>query len=840
MKKLTIDQALQQGIEAHKAGRVQEADRLYTAILKAQPKHPDANHNMGILAVGVSKVEQALPFFKTALEANPATAQFWLSYIDTMIKLERLADAKAMLDQAKSKGAKGDGFDQLEKRLRRAGQGPLEANQISSEPQPKQSNILDTLKLDQALKMAKTNAKKGDLEEAKRIYQDILVKFPKNKQAGDGLKGLTGKTVGRASKVQSAPKKELQLLINLHSQGRLKQALQQTETLVQKFPYSAELFNIQGVVFEALGQLDQSIEAYNKALVIKSNYAAAYLNMGNSLRKKRQLEEAVQAYEKALRIRPKFGLAHFNMGITFHEQGRHQEAILAYNEALTITPNDAEIYYSIGISLQEQGEIPKAIEAYTKALAIKPEYDYVRSKKLHQQAHICDWDGIKKDRHLLPTLGTSDSFVSPFSLLALEDSSEHHFLRSKRYMRANHQTVYQQPRGRDGLINNSSKLGDQYKTSSKSNRIKVGYFSPIFHQNPVSILSARVFELHNIEKFEIFIFCYGKILNDQYTDRLKSTGANIIDVSEMCDISIANLAKATGIDIAIDFNGFMKGQRIGILAHRPAPVQINYLAYPGTTGADFIDYIIADDIIIPASEQRHYSEKIICLPDCYMPQDNTRKISQKKMTRPDCGLPKNGFIFCCFNNSSKVSSHEFDIWMRLLAKVDDSVLWLLKTNQWAEESLKEEARKRFIEPSRLVFAQKLPVEEHLRRLQLADLYLDTFNFNAHTAASDALWACVPLITKTGNSFSARVASSLLSSIELPELITTTPEEYEALALTLATDSDKYDDIRKKLNEKKKSAPLFDSQLYTENLEKAYTQAYQRCHGNLPPIDFTVQ
>ena len=247
MTELTIHQALQQGVEAHKTGRVQEADRLYTAILKAQPKHPDANHNMGVLAVGIGKVEQALPFFKTALEANPGTAQFWLSHIDALIKLDKLAEAKAVFDQAKSKGAKGDGFDKLEQRLNDAGQEPLAASNLAAEPQPKQPNILDSLKLDQAIKLAKKKAKDGDTGEAKRIYQDILVKFPKNKRAGDGLKGLTGKTVGKASKVQDPPKAELQSLIDLYSQGQLQQALTQAYTLVQQFPRSPAPVHASGV-----------------------------------------------------------------------------------------------------------------------------------------------------------------------------------------------------------------------------------------------------------------------------------------------------------------------------------------------------------------------------------------------------------------------------------------------------------------------------------------------------------------------------------------------------------------------------------------------------------------
>ena len=374
MTELTIDQALQQAIESHKAGQVQEADRLYTAILKAQPKHPDANHNMGVLAVSVGKVEQALPFFKTALEANPAKAQFWLSYIDALIKLGELAKAKAILDQAKSKGAKGDGFDKLEQRLNEIGEEHVVASKITAEVPPRRLNILDGVKLDQALKLAKKRAKEGSLEEAKRIYRDILTKFPKNKRARDGLKGLTGRTAGKASKVQNPPQDQLQVLNNLYSQGQLQQALKQAGILVQQFPQSAILFNIQGAVLKGLGQLDASVEAYNKALAIKPDYAEARYNMGNALKDLGKLEEAIKAYTKVLSIQPDNAEAYNNMGNALREQDKLEEAIEAYNKVLAMKPHYAETCCNIGVVLQKQGKLEEAVQAYIKALAIQPDY----------------------------------------------------------------------------------------------------------------------------------------------------------------------------------------------------------------------------------------------------------------------------------------------------------------------------------------------------------------------------------------------------------------------------------------------------------------------------------
>ncbi|MDC0929499.1 tetratricopeptide repeat protein [Planktomarina temperata] len=374
MAELTIDQALQQGIEAHKAGQLQDADRLYTAILKAQPKHPDANHNMGVLAVGVGKVEQALPFFRAALEANPATAQFWLSYIDALIKLEQLADATAVLDQARNKGAKGDGFDALEQRLQETDQDPVEVSQVATEPTPKKPNILDSLKLDQAISLAKRKKKDGDLEDAMRIYHDILAKFPNNKRASDGIKGLEGSPVGKTSKVQDPTQDQLQTLLYLYSRGQLQQALKQATALLLQFPSSSVLYNICGAANKGLGQLDASVEAYNNALTIKPDFADAYNNMGVTLKEQGKLEKAIEAYNKALSIKPDHTDAHYNMGVALKEQGELEKAIEAFGKTLAIKPNNTDAHYNMGNVLKEQGKLEEAIEAYNKVLAIKPDY----------------------------------------------------------------------------------------------------------------------------------------------------------------------------------------------------------------------------------------------------------------------------------------------------------------------------------------------------------------------------------------------------------------------------------------------------------------------------------
>ena len=369
-----VDDLYQQGLKLHGSGKVELACQVYTLVLNAHPEHSMANHSLGVLCVDIGKVQEALPFFEAALEANADVAQFWVSYIDALINVERIADAHAVFGQAKSNGAKGEGFDKLEQRLTNAREEPLTANSTGlEEKQPKHSNILDSLKLDQAINLAKKRVQEGATEEAKRIFQDILTKSPKNKRAGDGLKALASRSAGDASKIQDPPRGQLQALINLYSQSQLQEALKEAESLIQSFPQSAILFNVQGAVFKDLGRLDQSIEAYNKALATKPDYAEAYNNMGNTFKEQGKLEEAIEAYNKAIIIKPDNTDAYNNMGNAMKEQGKLEEAIGAYNKALDIKPDNAKAYYNMGLSLQEQGKLEEAIEAYKKSLAIKPD-----------------------------------------------------------------------------------------------------------------------------------------------------------------------------------------------------------------------------------------------------------------------------------------------------------------------------------------------------------------------------------------------------------------------------------------------------------------------------------
>ena len=299
------------------------------------------------------------------------------------------------------------------------------------------------------------------------------------------------------------------------------------------------------------------------------------------------------------------------------------------------------------------------------------------------------------------------------------------------------------------------------------------------------------------------------------------------DVRDMKDEGIAELARSEGIDIAVDLTGYTRNTRSGILAYRAAPIQVSYLGYPGSMGADFIDYLIADSTLIPEESQKFYSEKIVYMPDCYQVSNNSRPQPATDVTRAELGLPEAGFVFCCFNNNYKITPREFDIWMRLLDQVEDSVLWLRRSNQWAEENLKKEAQARGIDPDRVIFADMCGYSEYLARLTKADLFLDTFNYNAGAVANDALWCGLPVLTHQGQSYVARMVSSLLTAIDMPELIATTEADYEQLALDLATNPKKLKSLKAKLARNKDNTPLFNTEQFTSNLETAYTEMYNR-------------
>ena len=597
----------------------------------------------------------------------------------------------------------------------------------------------------------------------------------------------------------------------LKKQNKINEALEKYFKCLSIKPDYSEAYNNIAIIFKEQKKYEEAILYYNKAIALKPNYDAAISNLGELFLKKNELEKAIEYLNKAISINPNLSEAYNNLGNVFYKKGEYGKAINFYNKALSINPISHQFNDNIGDAFKKKGNLFKAIKYYEKVLSIMPNLERVRAKKLHLQASISDWKLIKQDSIFFDKLGATNQSITPFSLLSLEDSPKRHKKRSVIYSK---NKFLQKP------------LPFDFKIREIDEPIRIGYFSSDFKEHPVAYLIAKVIEKHNKGQFQVYGYSIRETEKDSLYKRLVKSFDVFKDLSHLSDKEAALLARKDGIDIAIDLNGYTQNSRTGIFAYRIAPIQINYLGYPGTLGTDFMDYIIADNNLIPETSQDFYSEKPIYLPNTYMPTDNTREISNKTITRKEMLLPEDSFVFCCFNNNYKITSDEFDIWMRLLGKVKGSVLWLRKSNEWSEANFRLEAKKRNIGSSKIIFAERMPTEEHLARYKLADLFVDTFNFNAHTTACEALWAGLPVVTKIGNGFAARVAGSLLHVIDCPELITKTKEEYEALILELATNSEKLSKIKEKVLSNRMSKPLFNTELYTENLENGYKRAYQ--------------
>lgn len=610
----------------------------------------------------------------------------------------------------------------------------------------------------------------------------------------------------------------------LQGMGRGEEAVAGYRRAIEIKPdYANAHFNL-GNALKKLGRVKQAAAAFERTLAIKPDHVLAHNNLGNAFRDLGRPGDAGACFKRALQIQPGYADAHSNLGNVLLDLGRPQEAVASYERALASNPNHLDAYIGMGHAVRKLQYLDRAIANYEQALRIRPDHDLIRAEKLYLQAHVCDWEAIAAEGALIARLGIDRGSITPFSLLALEDAPNRHRQRSEKYARDKWR--------RAGLARIA-------RPTVRPERLRIGYFSADFHNHATMYLMARLFELHDRERFSIHAFSYGAEKNDEMQQRVKEAADAFHDVRALNDRQVAELARREGIDIAIDLKSHTTGSRLDIFAWGAAPIQISYLGYPGTSGAPFIDYVIADRITVPAGQQAHYSEQIIYLPDSYQVNDDTRRISDRAMTRSELGLPETGFVFCCFNDSYKITPTEFDIWMRLLDRVEGSVLWLLKTNDAAESNLREEAARRGIDVARLIFADRAPQDEHLARHRLADLFLDTFAYNAHTTASDALWAGLPVLTMPGQGFPARVGASLLKAVGLPDLVAASAEDYESQALELAIDADRLFSIRNRLSQNRTVMPLFDSERFARHIEDAYQQAYQRWFDALAPATIEI-
>ena len=589
-------------------------------------------------------------------------------------------------------------------------------------------------------------------------------------------------------------------------------------------PNLVEALSNRGALFAQLRRDDEALSDFEKALAINASDPAAWSNVGNTLGKLGRHEEALAYYERALQMQPDSANAYINKGDALSLLKRYDEAIACYGSAILLAPDDVESWCKKGNILNEIKRHDEALACYERAIQIAPERDFLYEDRLSTKMSISDWtDFDAQIAEIASRIEGGKKAAIPFSVLNFNDSPA--LQRKAAVIHA-------------GNFPADPSLGAIAKYTQKD-RIRIGYFSKDFHNHATSFLAAGLFERHDRSRFEVIAFSFGPEKNDEMRARLLSAFDKFIDVRDNSDVEIARLAREMEVDIAVDLQGYQTEHRTGIFACRAAPVQVNYLAYPGTMGAEYIDYIVADRVLIPPESRQYYAEKIAYLPHSYQVNDRQRAISGRPFTRAEFGLPQSGFVFCCFNHGYKITRETFDDWMRILREVTGSVLWLLEANPIAVRNLRQEAENRGVSADRLIFARFMTLPEHLARHRLADLFLDTLPYNAHTTASDALWAGLPVLTCAGDSFASRVAASLLNAIRLPELIARSREDYVQLAIDFARHPERLAEIKQRLADHRLTTPLFDTQLFTTHLEAAYTAMIERYQADLPPDHLSV-
>jgi predicted O-linked N-acetylglucosamine transferase (SPINDLY family) len=641
--------------------------------------------------------------------------------------------------------------------------------------------------------------------------------------------------------------------------GRFDEAVSCLSQLIVRMPHDPEGFYNRGTVLLAQKKAAEALNDFQKALALKPDHVLALCNQATALAQLARHDEAVAIAQRALGVDARCLAAHRVLTQIFNEMQKWDDAQRHAEIAVSLAPNDPEAQLALGDVLRARGAFAQAITHYDAAILARPTHgpsfvvradahrqlknwgqaaaDYKHAAALQPYAHfavgfavhtlgqICAWDEAKA---LLPVLNQGlqqgAEASTPLTLLAY-DASPHEQLRCANIMAQHYMAAVR------------ARVSQPVPQST--DKIRIGYFSPDFYAHPVGHLIVGALEAHDRTRFEIVGLRYGGARNDDVATRIDAALDRVVSLDGLSDSAAVALARSLSLDIAVDVAGYTGAARSGLFAHGVAPVQVNYLGYPGTLGQGLVDYIIADPIIIPAGQEDHYGEKIVRLPDTYQANDARRTVADKIFTRAELGLPGDAFVFCAFNAAYKIKPATFEAWMRILKRVPYSVLWLLDDNPVATANLKDAAKRAGVEPQRLIFANRMPPDLHLARQRTADLFLDTWPYNAHTTASDALWVGLPVLTYAGQTFASRVAASLLHAIGAPELVTHDVAAYEALAVALAQDPTRLGELRARIMANRLSAPLFDTARFTRHLESAYTLMMERARAGLAPDHITV-
>jgi len=614
---------------------------------------------------------------------------------------------------------------------------------------------------------------------------------------------------------------------SFYEQGRMNDAIDAYREALRLKPDYSEGYNNLGAALQAIGRMDEAISAYREAVRLNAAYATAWSNLGSALQHQGNINDAITAYGEAIRLKPDYAMAHYNLGNALRALHHANEAIGAFRTAVRLKPDLAEAHSNLGAVLHEQERLDESLAEYQEALKLRPNWGSAAAQVVHLLRQLCRWDELAPRaealRHAIVTDGPLSKGIPPFSMLVADTTPAEQLRCARQWV------SYKNFVTRDSVRRASGRRND---------RLRIGYLSADFREHAVSYLIAGTLESHDRSAVEITAYSYSPPDSSPMRRRIESAVEHFVDIAHMQDQTAAARIADDGIDVLVDLQGYTHHARTGILTFRPAPIQAQFLGYPGTMGTRLVDYLIADKFIIPESHFRHYAERIVHLPDCYQPNDPQRAIGPAP-TRSEAGLPGTGLVFCSFNETYKISRAIFEVWMRLLSAVPDSVLWLMSSNRWAPENLRKEAQRLGVDAQRLIFAPRVAPAAHRGRLALADLVLDTLPYNAHTTASDALWSGVPVLTCPGETFASRVAGSLLQTMRLLELIAGSLEEYEQKAMQLGGQPERLAALKAKVKECRQNSPLFDAARFARHLEAAYRAMWDRHTRGKPPAAFSV-
>ncbi|HEY4076327.1 MAG TPA: tetratricopeptide repeat protein [Rhizomicrobium sp.] len=823
----------QQAITFHQQGNLAEAEKLYRQILESDPRLFGPRYYLGLLRLQQGRNDEAIQFLSEALQISPNDPAALMNHGMALRTAGRAAEALASFDQVLATQPN------MHEALYNRGVALADLQRFEDAVESYDRALVVQPEMVAAMvNRAATLTTLNRFDDALAAYDHVLRMQPSNVMALNN-RGLALRALRRLPEAVQVYERALtlkpdytdaryNLAVAMLDQRRAGEALAFFEAVMADRPNDAELLNNRGVALWNLKRPAEALASYDRALAIEPHFLEVLGNRGLALRDMARYDEALACFDHMLLVAPNNAVAWNSRGNVLRDMKQFDQAIASYDRAIDIRPDYAEALNNRGYThWADRHDYAPALADLERALQIDPEHPYARGEILHLKMYGADWQNFEKQKAQIETgIRLGQRVARPFMFQAASQSPEDLQACSRIWARDMYLEVANAP--------------SHDRAARKAHRkIRLGYVSGEFREQATQILMAGLYEQHDREKFEVIALDNGSSDGSAMRARLEKAFDKWIDIGALSDEDAAAKIRAEEIDILINLNGYFGKPRMGVFARRPAPIQVNYLGFPATLGAPYIDYIIADKVVIREDEQEFYDEQVVTLPASYQANDAKGRPVGKTVSRSEAGLPEDAFVFCNFNNAYKLTPETFAGWMRILKQVDGSVLWLLESRPPFADNLRRAASEHGVNGNRILFAPDRAPADHLARLGLADLFLDSLPYNAHTTASDALWAGVPLLTRRGSAFAGRVATSLLLAAGLPELVTETQQDYEVLAVKLAADATALKPLRDRLAKNRTTCALFDTAKFSRHIEAAYAQMWARWLAGEKAAAFSV-